>query len=146
MVPLFLATQEALLHSLVNSFLMAFGTIAVVLMLTLRNPLSGLLAMLPNMLPIGMVFGLNSWAGLPVDIGTLVTASVALGIAIDGTLHSIAWFRLGIEQGQSRRQAVVNALCHCGPAMWQTSSPAALGACTRQNWYLSAGSGGLWRP
>jgi predicted RND superfamily exporter protein len=97
------------------------------MMILLRNPLAGLLTMIPNLLPVGLVFGLVSWGGLAVDIGTMITASVALGIAVDGTLHLLTWFRVGIRNGLSRSEAVAEALGHCGPAMWQTSAAVGLG-------------------
>jgi predicted RND superfamily exporter protein len=121
MIPLFLATQHELLQSFIFSFTGAFGSIALVVMLVLRHPIAGLLAMVPNVLPIVAVFGLISWCGLHIDIGSTITASIALGITIDGTLHLITWFRLGIQQGKSREEAVAQALGHCGPAMWQTT-------------------------
>ena len=122
MVPLFLRTQQAVLESLIESFALAFGVIAVVMMVLLKNPAAGLITMLPNVMPIGVVFGLISWAGIPVDIGTMITASVALGIAIDGTLHLLTWFRDGLRNGMSREDAIALGLAHCGPAMWQTSA------------------------
>jgi predicted RND superfamily exporter protein len=127
MVPVFLATQDALLQSFIWSFMGTFVSIAIVLMLLMRNLWAGLLAMVPNILPIGAVFGLISWLGLKVDIGTTVTASIALGITIDGTLHIVTWFRLGLQQGKSRALAMAQALEHCGPAMWQTSFIVSLG-------------------
>ncbi|MEW4489763.1 MMPL family transporter [Thalassoglobus sp. JC818] len=127
MVPLFLRTQQAVLESLINSFALAFGVIAIVMIGVLRNPISGVLAMLPNLFPVGVVFGLVAWMGIPVDIGTMITASVALGIAIDGTLHLLTWFQDGIRQGCSREDSIVLALQHSGPAMWQTSASIALG-------------------
>lgn len=127
MVPLFLRTQQAVLDSLILSFGLAFGVITIVMMILLRNPLAGLLTMIPNLLPVGLVFGMVSWGGLAVDIGTMITASVALGIAVDGTLHLLTWFRLGIRKGLSRSEAVAEALGHCGPAMWQTSAAVGLG-------------------
>jgi predicted RND superfamily exporter protein len=127
MVPLFLRTQQAVLDSLITSFALAFAVIAVVMMVLLKNPIAGLLTMLPNLLPVGIVFGLISWNALAVDIGTMITASVALGIAVDGTLHLITWFQIGIRQGLTRREAVAEALSHCGPAMWQTSAAVGLG-------------------
>lgn len=127
MVPLFLRTQQAVLESLINSFGLAFLIIAIVMMILLRSPLSGFLAMLPNLFPVGVVFGFVAWMGIPVDIGTMITASVALGIAIDGTLHLLTWYRDGIRQGMSREDSIVLALQHCGPAMWQTSATIALG-------------------
>ncbi len=127
MVPVFLRTQQAVLDSLITSFALAFLVIAIVMMAVLRNPLSGLIAMLPNLLPVGIVFGLISWAGVAVDIGTMITASVALGIAVDGTLHLLTWFRIGIHEGLSRNQSIEKALMHCGPAMWQTSAAVGIG-------------------
>lgn len=120
MVPLFLRTQQAVLESLIKSFGLAFGIIAIVMMVLLKNPVSGFLTMIPNVLPIGIIFGLISWAGISVDIGIMITASVALGIAVDGTLHLLTWFQDGIRDGLTRREAVARAMVHCGPAMWQT--------------------------
>ena len=93
----------------------------------LKHPLSGLMTMIPNVLPIGMIFGLISWAGISVDIGTMITASVALGIAVDGTLHLLTWYRKGIIDGLPRREAIAQALGHCGPALWQTSMAVGIG-------------------
>jgi len=127
MVPLFLRTQQAVLESLIRSFGLAFAVIAVVMMFLLRSVRAGLITMLPNLLPVGVVFGLISWAGIPVDIGTMITASVALGIAIDGTLHLLTWFRDGLRDGMSREDAIALGLAHCGPAMWQTSAAIGFG-------------------
>src|SRR5690606_3133190 len=55
-----------------------------------------------------------------------ITASVALGIAVDGTLHLLTWFQDGINRGMSRADAIAQGLGHCGPAMWQTSASIAL--------------------
>ncbi|GIS61061.1 MAG: hypothetical protein CM1200mP2_32860 [Planctomycetaceae bacterium] len=119
MVPVFLRTQQAVLDSLIWSFALAFGVIAVVMMILLRNPVSGILTMLPNLIPVGIVFGLLSWAGQAVDIGTMITASVALGIAVDGTLHLITWFRPGAGVTGSNAMtpspgACPNAARRCG--------------------------------
>lgn len=127
MVPLFLQTQQAVLDSLIVSFAAAFGLIGIVMIVLLRSIPAGLFTMIPNVLPVGVVFGMISWGGMPVDIGTMITASVALGIAIDGTLHLLTWFRNGIAAGRSRPEAIRRALMHCGPALWQTSAAVGLG-------------------
>ncbi len=147
-VPLFLRTQMAVLQSLINSFALAFAIIAVVMMAQLRSIPAGLLSMLPNLMPVGTVFGLLAWSGERVDVGSMVTASVALGIAVDGTLHLLSWFRDGIRNGMARRQAVVESMAHCGPAMWQTNVavgfgllmlyPAELLMISRFGWLMAA--------
>ena len=121
LVPLFFATQEQLLSSFIASFAGAFLSIALVVMFVLRHPIAGFLAMIPNVLPIISVFGVISWLQIPIDLGSTVTASIALGITIDGTLHLVTWFQQGIRQGKTRAEAVAQALGHCGPAMWQTT-------------------------
>ena len=97
------------------------------MMIVLRSPLSGVYTMLPNLMPVILVFGLLSWSGLKVDIGTMITASVALGIAVDGTLHLLTWFKDLVSRGIPVEESVGRALEHCGPAMWQTSAAIGLG-------------------
>ncbi len=148
MVPVFLNTQRAVLVSLIKSFALAFAVIAVVLMVILRNPVAGLLAMLPNLMPVGVVFGLLAWNGLAVDIGTMVTASVALGMAVDGTLHLATWFQERLRSGATRHEAAAQALARCGPALWQTTLiisagmfmlfPAELLLVSRFGWLMAA--------
>lgn len=121
MVPLFLETQQAILTSLIKSFLIAFVIIGAVISYVLKSVRAGLVTMLPNVLPISTVFGAISWYGIKVDIGTMITASVALGIAVDGTLHLLTWFRENARNGESQTEAVAHALGHCGPALCQTS-------------------------
>ena len=126
-VPLFLRTQQAVLESLISSFGLAFALILAVFVIMLKNFWAGLIAMIPNIVPITVVFGVISWQGQKVDIGAMITASIALGIAVDGTLHFLTWVQLGMKRGQPRREAIINALVHCGPAMWQTSLAVAIG-------------------
>jgi len=121
-VPLFMRTQQALLDSLIQSFGLAFLTIALVMMYALKDVIAGALSMIPNVLPILAVFGAVSWARTRIDIGTMITASVALGLAVDACLHLLTWFRKGLEKGLSRDDAIVECLVHCGPAMLQTTA------------------------
>lgn len=148
LVPVFLRTQQAVLESLIRSFGAAFLIIAIVMMGLLRSPLAGLFTMIPNLMPVVLVFGLLSWSNLKVDIGTMITASVALGIAVDGTLHLLTWFKQLVKEGHEVEEAVGLALEHCGPAMWQTSLaigvgmlallPAELLLVSRFGWMMAA--------
>jgi len=130
LIPIFLRTQQALLESLINSFGMAFVIIGIVMIFLLRSVTAALYSMIPNVFPIAIMFGLLGWGNIHVDIGTMITASVALGIAVDGTLHLITWFRQLIREGHSREVAVAKALEHCGPALWQTSAAVGFGMLT----------------
>ncbi len=147
-VPLFMRTQQALLDSLIQSFALAFLTIAAVMMYAVKDVVAGALSMIPNVLPIVAVFGAVCWAGTRVDIGMMITASVALGLAVDACLHLMAWFRRGLESGMTRDEAIIQCLVHCGPAMLQTTAgislamlvlyPCDLVMISRFGWLMSA--------
>jgi len=126
MVPLFYVAQQELFDGLVNSFLVAFLLIAVVMIARLHSLRAGLLVMLPNVFPVLVVFGAMGWSGRFVDIGSMMTASVAMGIAVDDTVHFLTWFRRGMSHGMNRKDAVRHAYRRCAVAMTQTTLIAGL--------------------
>lgn len=93
----------------------------------LRSVRAGLIAMIPNVFPAVILFGLMGWKGMAVDIGSVMTASVALGIAVDGTIHFLDWFRRETQRGHSPQAAVRRAYGHCGRALVQTTLICSLG-------------------
>ncbi|MFP6691497.1 MAG: MMPL family transporter [Pirellulales bacterium] len=126
-VPLVYKAQRTLLSGLVNSTGLAFVLICVVMILILRSPLAGLLSMIPNVFPVLVIFGGMGWLGIYVDIGTMMCASVAMGVAVDDTVHYLTWFRRGILSGLDRRAAVRLAYERCATAMIQTTIIGGLG-------------------
>ncbi|MDH3719581.1 MAG: MMPL family transporter, partial [Planctomycetota bacterium] len=126
-VPLVHKAQDQLLKDLMHSFAMAFVIIAVTMSVLLRSVRAGLVSMIPNALPAILVFGAMGWAGMEIEIGSLLTATAALGIAVDDTLHFIMSFRKGLLAGRTRRQAIRYAYERCGMAMIQTSLICGLG-------------------
>ncbi len=127
LVPLVYQVQHELMRGLFNSLATAFVLIALVMMLVLRSPAAGLLAMLPNLFPVVMVFGAMGWLGILIDVGTMMTASVALGVAVDDTLHYLTWFRRGLNIGRDHKGAAIFAYRRCATAMTQTTLVAGLG-------------------
>ena len=126
-MPLVHEIQRRLMQDLRNSFLTAFVIITVVMTVVQGSVGAGLVAMIPNVFPTLLLFGAFGWTRTPVDIGSVMTASVALGVAVDDTLHFLAYFQRCLEAGARRRDAVLEAYRHCGMAMLQTSLICALG-------------------
>jgi hypothetical protein len=89
--------------------------------------MAGLIAMIPNMFPVMVVFGLLCHMGVEIDIGTMMTASVAMGIAVDDTIHFLSWFRTNLDRGMDRIDAVIETYRRVGPAMTQTTIVGGLG-------------------
>ena len=127
LVPLIYQIQHELMKGLFESLALAFVLIAVVMMLVLRSPSAGLLSMVPNLFPVVMIFGIMGWLGILVDVGSMMTASVALGVAVDDTIHYLTWFRDGLDRGKDRKGAAMWAYEKCATAMTQTTLIAGLG-------------------
>jgi predicted RND superfamily exporter protein len=121
LMPLVHEIQQQLLHDLFASFLVAFALIAVVMTIVQAGIVAGLLSMVPNVFPALTLFGLLGWYGHPIDVGSIMTASVAMGIAVDDTLHFLTFFQRSLDSGKSRRGAVLAAHKHCGRAIIQTT-------------------------
>ena len=127
MVPVVYKTQHELYNGLAWSFVSSFIMIGIVISGILRSPSAGFLAMVPNVFPVLIVFGCMGHMGILVDIGTMMTASVALGISTDDTIHFLTWFRHGIDEGKSRSDATRYAFSRCASAMVQTTLIAGFG-------------------
>ena len=126
-IPMVYIAQHQILSDLMWSFLTAFLIIMVILMFVLRSVRAGLIAMIPNVFPPLVVFGAMGWRGDSIEIGSVMTASVALGIAVDDTLHFLTWYRRGTLEGLSRYAAIKFAFEHCAKAMIDTSLICGLG-------------------
>ena len=126
-VPLVHKAQHQLMDDLINSFMVAFVIIAAIMVLVLRSVRAGLVSMIPNVFPAFVVFGAMGWAGFEIEVGSMLTATAALGIAVDDTLHFIAAFGRAMRAGHTRREAILSAYHRCGAAMIQTSLICGLG-------------------
>jgi len=126
-MPLVQAIQHQLLSDLLMSVFAALVIITLIMTVVQAGFLPGLTAMIANVFPVVILFGALGWAEIPLDIGSVMTASIALGIAVDDTLHYLTFFRRGLQAGMNRKSAVTYAYQHCGAAMLQTSLSCGLG-------------------
>lgn len=113
--------QRVLLRDLFRSFLTAFAIVAVVMVFVLKSIRGGMIAMIPNLFPTVALFGFMGLMKTPLDIGSVMTASVALGIAVDDTVHLLSRFGSRRAQGLGQIRAAHGALSQCGWAMLQTT-------------------------
>ena len=132
-IPIVYKSQRALLESLVESICLAFIMIAVVMMILLRNWrekfsaynslnfAGGMLSMIPNIFPVVVIFGAMGLLSIKVDIGSMMTASVAMGVAVDDTIHYLNWYRKGLSLGLTRKSAIKLAYDRVATAMTQTT-------------------------
>ena len=79
--------EEYLFRSQVRSFGLAFVLVTLFIALLFRSARAGLLAAIPNLLPLVLVLGLMGWAHITLDATTSMIAPLLLGIVVDDTVH-----------------------------------------------------------
>ncbi|QDV40778.1 MMPL family protein [Stieleria neptunia] len=126
-MPVIESAQQMLLKDLIGSFFTAMLVIGAVILVALGSLRLGLVAMIPNVFPICVLFGLMGWLDQSLDIGVMMTASVALGIAVDDTVHFLMYCRRETAGGTAPTDAVAKTIQHCGSAITQTTIVCGLG-------------------
>jgi len=119
----------SLLHDLLRSFGLAFVVITLMMIVLLRDLRLGLLAMVPNLLPVAAVMGFMGFADIPIDMNNILLASIALGIAVDDTIHFLHQFRAHHHTHGDVEGAIEHAFAHAGRAIVTTSVILVSGFC-----------------
>jgi predicted RND superfamily exporter protein len=71
---------------------------------------AGLLALLPNVLPVLIYFGLLGWGGISLNLTTGLVACMVMGIAVDDTIHLLVHFNAESKRHADERRGMVEAL------------------------------------
>ncbi|MBW2732652.1 MAG: MMPL family transporter [Deltaproteobacteria bacterium] len=95
--------------------------IGLLLILLFRSLSAGLIAMVPNLLPVITGLGLMGWLGISLDASTVMIATIALGVAVDDTVHFMQHYRRSLHAESSPSQAIRETLRLKGPAIVWTS-------------------------
>ena len=92
-----------LISDQITSMFLAAAIITVLMMLQMGSPLLGVICLLPNIPPVAAVFGIMGWFGISLDSVTVFAATVAIGLAVDNTIHYLTQLkreiRLNPDQG-----------------------------------------------
>jgi hypothetical protein len=87
----------------------------------------GLLALIPNMLPVLVYFGTLGLTGVTLNTTTGLVACLVLGIAVDDTIHFLARFNSAAKRLGDEAKGVVEALVTVGRPVTYTSIALCLG-------------------
>ena len=87
----------------------------------------GLVSMIPNLLPIVLVMGLMWLLGFPLDLFTMLIGSIAIGLAVDDTVHFMHNFRRYHAESGDVSRAVHETLLTTGRAMLVTTVVLSIG-------------------
>ncbi|MEE2902483.1 MAG: MMPL family transporter [Myxococcota bacterium] len=129
MAPLFVRMIHFITRSQIRSFGIAFVFVSLCMVLVFRSIPLGILAMVPNIFPVVLTFGVMGWAGITLNLGTVMITSIAIGIAVDDSIHYVSHFRRHRASGQNLVNAIEETTRGVGVALLNTSLVLALGFC-----------------
>lgn len=97
------AAAESLVSGQISSLFLILGVIFVLFSFLYTSVLAGLLSLVPNVIPVLMNFGLMGFLGVPLNPGTAMVAAIAIGVAVDDTIHLMT--RFGAESRNHLHEA-----------------------------------------
>jgi len=124
---LWLKLTNYIVSSQVQGLGLALVAIAVVMVALFRSVPVGLIAMVPNVVPVLLALGAMGAFDITLDYNKATIASIAIGVAVDDTIHLMSRYRL--EFGIHRNYAVALRLAvqDVGRALVHTSMALVLG-------------------
>ena len=81
---------ESLMTSQVKALGLLLLLIFVIMSIMFTSLKGGAIALIPSLIPIVLMFGIMGFLDIPLNPGTAMVAVIAVGIAIDGTIHLLA--------------------------------------------------------
>ena len=130
LVPVFARMEEYLLKSQIQSFGSAMLAIFLVFVLLLRSLGWALVAMIPNVVPVVWTLAFMALFRIPLDVVTVMIASITLGVVVDDTVHLLHGFEHARAEGLAPGAAMNQALSRSGHAVVFTALVLALGFAT----------------
>ncbi len=81
---------ESLMVAQVKALSLLLLLIFIIMSVMFTSLKGGFIALVPAIIPIALMFGLMGLLDIPLSPGTAVVAVIAIGIAVDGTIHLLA--------------------------------------------------------
>ena len=122
-----LKTADHLVYNLTNSFGIAFLIIFVSMVILFKSFRLSLVAVLPNVIPLMLAAAVMGFQDIKLRPTTAMTFAIALGIAVDDTIHFLARFRQEFSKNNNIQLAVKNTLLTTGKAIISTTMVLSLG-------------------
>lgn len=117
MPSVYVKLNQSLIKSQYNSLVIAVLMVLLIIGLILKSGLKGVFATIPIISTIIILFGFMGFAGISLDIATVLVASIALGIGIDYSIHVITSFNNYLKECGDAEQSIEQTIMTSGKAI-----------------------------
>lgn len=98
--------QEELVQAQIKSFALALAVIVSILAVIFRSWPMVLIGSVINLFPVMILAGFATVAGIPLNVATIMVASIAIGIAVDDTVFFLVRLRREVDLGDGGDKAI----------------------------------------
>ncbi len=109
--------DKSLVHSQLFSLIIAIVLVITIVSLLFRSFIKGLYASLPILATIAILYGIMGLTGIPLNVVTVLVASIAMGIGIDYSIHFISHFNHSVKHFKSVKKAIEETILVSGKAI-----------------------------
>ena len=116
-----------LIRDLIRSLGLVFAVIAVTMLILLRDIRLALIAVIPNLVPLVFILATLGLMGADLQTSNIVSFTVAVGMAVDDTIHFIVRYREERRAGRGKELSIQRTFQGAGQAIVLTSVLLVLG-------------------
>ena len=108
---------KGLVDEQLKGFAFAFASILFVIIILFRSLKLGLLAAIPNLIPILAVYGLMGYMGIELSSPTAMIASIVLGLVVDASIQFLYRFQYEFKHRHHYLQSLHHTYRNTGQSM-----------------------------
>ncbi|MBL0716773.1 MAG: MMPL family transporter [Desulfosarcina sp.] len=112
---------EFILNAQVNSVIFAFSMITIMMIIVFQSIRTGLIAMIPNIIPLILILGFMGITGRKLGMLNAMISAIIIGIAVDDTIHFFSHYRSVRRKTKDEEKALYITLEEVGRPMFFTS-------------------------
>ena len=116
---------DNMLQSLFRSQILTLGAtllaLYIMFIMLFKSLKIATIAMVTNMIPIGVIFGVMGWGEIPLDMMTITIAAISVGIGVDDTIHYIHRYKEEFKEDKNYIRTMRRSHLSIGYAMYYTS-------------------------
>lgn len=111
---LFIDLADMIIKGQLLSIAISIGIVFVMIVLMIRSPLLGTIGVLPVIFTVLCNFAIMKCFSVPLDVGTALVSSIAIGIGVDYCIHYLTWVTDERRKGSALSEAAKKALSGVG--------------------------------
>ncbi len=115
------ASSHLLTWGQAKSFSLTLVFIFLIMLILFLSTRVGFIAVLPNAFPIIITFGIMGWFGIHLSMVTSLIASIAIGLAVDDTIHYLYRYNREFKKDLDKDRSLRDSILHVGrPVLFTT--------------------------